>query len=186
MTYVPRLVEIPVPDDVKAEQKNTPIKPMSPEQMEEWATAMRQASRENFERSGDLMPVFMVLSRNGEVSIVATPDGMTNQESKDALADFIRKFAVEHSAVAVLFMSEAWISSVAPGERRRYQMPADDPKRREALIAVLDTAVGSRQWTAEIDRSSDAPFVKEWVEMAGAALSGRFVNFLQKAEGEPQ
>ncbi len=50
------------------------------------------------------------------------------------------KFGEEHGQVeftCLAFISEAWVSSVKPGEKRKFRRPEDDTNRRECLMAQI-------------------------------------------------
>jgi hypothetical protein len=50
------------------------------------------------------------------------------------------KFGEEHGQVdftCLTFICEAWVSSVKPGEKRKFRRPEDDPNRRECLMAQI-------------------------------------------------
>lgn len=55
----------------------------------------------------------------------------------------------------VAFLSEAWTSSVKPGEKRKYARCEDDPDRGENVFVIHFTAAGTRTVKSfDIDRSS--------------------------------
>lgn len=145
-----------------------------------WAEVMRGKAAENFTNIGSLMPVAMFYNMDGNMTILPLPEGMNSDRHKDVSAELIRVIAEKDKALAVLFMSEAWTSSPIKGTR--FVQPSKDPKRREILMATLDTGIGTTLWMAEIKRGGDEPFVEPWHKLEGEKLSGRFTHFLPKID----
>lgn len=160
----------------------------TPEGMERWAEAMREKARVNFDSDGYLLPTFMVLGHDG-ISIIAAPDSMQSEETKDQMAEWIRGFAQEQHARAVIFISEAWMLTLEPGHTGPLPKPSESAKRQERAILTLDTKLTLKMWSIPIDRSGDAPFLRgEWEEMPGTSRGGRFSDILDGSaieEAEP-
>jgi hypothetical protein len=151
------------------------------------AEGFMKAARENFERSGFLVPVVFVFL-SAEKVMLLTPDSLKipfdDSRGKDLFAAIVREACMRFKAVAVLQIFEAWHAGAEALEwAKTHDSLEHCPGRKEALFATLEhaTLAGSMGWTAEIRREGPKPTTDEFQAMPPNMKSeGRFVGFLSE------
>ncbi len=137
--------------------------------------------RANLQEHPDLTPMFFVHTKSGEnvACVLDIQDG-----AKEALADFMRKFALEHDAEWTLFLTECWMKKYSPeneAEELKDTRPIRDREgREEAVLFSLETyedgcytAICPLKYKADKKVILDVTF-----EKTAADQRGTFTNLL--------
>lgn len=134
-------------------------------------------------KDGEVLPTWAILTENGQVVIVATPftDG---EESKEMVADLMRKFMRQIKAIRYTFLSEAWAAAVTAeeweaGDRRP---PSERDTRIEIVLVACSDRDGASLKTYEIQRDETGVVtalkpIRPEEPMNN--LEGRFANLLE-------
>lgn len=105
-----------------------------------------QHAKEDMLREGQHAPILYVeyTDAAGKDSLAlyyfAEFGAQTPREEHMHLFSLGMQFGQEQGRVdftCLTFIAEAWVSSLKPGERRTWKRPADDPNRKEALMALI-------------------------------------------------
>lgn len=131
----------------------------------------------------ELMPIWDLVDRTGEHHIFATP--FFGEESKDAVAAFVKQKMREIGAVGYSHVSEAWAAFTTPDEWRDDKRPASKRDNRIEVVMIMAAARGSEtaMTSYEIVRGPDAVVTElKLVDQGeGGTISGRFANLLEDA-----
>lgn len=90
-------------------------------------------------KDGEHIPMIYAETKERIDFIAVVSDAETTMEKHRFLFSAGRRMAEEHKGedlIFLCFVTEAWVSTLKPGEQRKYA-PSQDPKRREAIIAQV-------------------------------------------------
>jgi len=105
------------------------------------------------ERQKELAPLYHLVVPDEQDVLV--PCRWSNDFEKEVTVSIVKSIAREKGAVAVLFMTEAWMSIQTPEEHKRqagWMRPSLDPKRIEAVIIAVSDGNEMRMVTLEMKR----------------------------------
>ena len=128
-----------------------------------------------------LTPLFHLVCPGTHDLIVATP--FHGDESKDAVAQDIRKLIREHQATAYMFVSEAWMIVRSKDYVLGKERPATAKDRVEVVIAVATDGVDHKLARWRIKRDKKGRCVDLVLDSEGEDIgdrSGRFDNLFTR------
>jgi len=98
-----------------------------------------QDARKHLLEQGEYMPSILVETDQGVnlIAIAGMPEwGMERQMYFFGMGRRIAKDSPQQKLQTVTMISETWVSRAASDGSRRYEKPADDPERGEALMLI--------------------------------------------------
>lgn len=144
-----------------------------------------EKARQMVEEHPSLHPAAFLIDKDYRFHVVQTifGDECYRQvgKQKDAFAETVRRLSREHDIVAVLFIAESWTLSQDDAKEfqeniDKYQGIASHPRRREAVVAQLETKETNYLAVAEI---SPERKVGEFDFNEVESMGGRFAKFLR-------
>lgn len=143
------------------------MKKLSPEKQKEFIDEARpvlEAVRMDLvpviESGGMVQAAVIILGVTGEPRVVQLQKWI--DKDKNIAADMMRSFQELPGVLATLFVTESWMSSytkeeyeAAGGKPENLVPPSQNPKRKEAVVMMLETRVGALFSECEIFRNPD-------------------------------
>ena len=142
-------------------------------------------------------PVVFGLIIQGDKLIMTVLAGLgelfETEEGKERAAQVIRSMSKEIKPIALVFVSEGWMSSHATSEEildengkyiSEAVRPANNPNRKEVLMLMFETFDEESHIFLEIKRIGELVELEDfqtgdWVPKSTTKPSGRFANMLQ-------
>lgn len=141
-------------------------------------------ARQELENEGAVAPFFFL--SDGEKLIMIKPD-FGDEMAKSFTSMAIRKLAIEHKAVAVIFISEVWVASYETEEEcaeknKIYGSIEEHPGRREEVMVSVETEEGYRLGQAIITEENGKKTFGDVVFSKSEDMQGRMTGFLPRKE----
>lgn len=142
--------------------------------------AYAHAKQTILEKGEELPPIWSIWNKQGELEIIATP--WRDDTEKQAARIYMGKKMREFGCILYSFVNEAWFADAPPNWRPGDELsvrPVDNPKRREAVIAIAAAITGgklSHSWEIVRDPAGKAiDLVRQpEAEAAGGWISSMF------------
>lgn len=148
---------------------------------------MKSFAQTAFTDSGSIMPMWTLISENGQIIPVVSPFG--DDSEKQLTVVVIRRMIVEFNVVMIGFMAETWIvdskdDPTITNETMHDITPSQHPQRREGIMLVVENIYGKSAFGSfEINRDQDEKAtLGEFTLMPGESHGGTFSGLFGKPE----
>ena len=128
-------------------------------------TQLWQSVKDTVLKDGEHIPMIYAEMPEEIVLVAVVGDTKTTSEKYRFLFNAGRNVGMEHKGkelISLCFVVEAWVSTLRPGEQRKYA-PSKDPKRREAIIAqsmdLTEKPVKQMVYMAEMIRDGSGALI---------------------------
>jgi hypothetical protein len=135
-----------------------------------------------FMKDGELLPIWECHARDGEVFVIGTPWGDTDE--KDKVSEAMRAIFKKRDVTSYVYICEAWFRFFSQDEggldRAWKQGLSEDPQRCEALVFTAEDETGQLMAHRVIERDANGkPSLKPLEFQDTVSQSeGRFVGML--------
>lgn len=132
--------------------------------LQKLAECAEDTSRHSFNAGDVLMPMWLVMTGDGNISCISTPFGSTAE--KNAVDMYIKKFLKEKDAVCYVFAAEVWVRRVDPDKSTDLDIPpSEHPDRSEVIMITGEDRRRNRVWrTIPITRDGDTATLGDTVD----------------------
>lgn len=155
---------------------NRGMKYITETEIQEATAALVAKAAEIFAQSGNCPTYAIVIAPCGERSCLM-PASMRDVQDKDCFIEAIAQAAMECGAVAVIVVSESWISDIISDETTPPSQPLNN---WEALCATVETADGTSMHLWPILRNGDSARLGKRVVECCDNSAGRLTGLLRR------
>ncbi|HWY10234.1 MAG TPA: hypothetical protein VN026_02860 [Bacteroidia bacterium] len=136
--------------------------------------------KENFKNDGEIYPVVIVITPNGDMHLIATP--YSNQQEKNEMMNEVMTMCKNLDAIALFLINEAWIKKIKVEDYNKFTKEMDDKNKRisdyddkeEVAMMMFETKLHCETIMFELDKVNRQLINRK----GGMTKGGNFANIL--------